>query len=312
MDLKKLRILLAVARTGSFTGAAERIRLTQSAVSQQMALLEQDVREPLFERSRRGVKLTPFALELCERAEPLVAEMENLGTAFRRRTEKKDVIRVGAFPTAGIELLPKAIRLFRAHNPDIQVMMSNINLESPETSLDALEVDLILNFDYGLEVKISHPAIRRIELFEDPFLAVLPANHPLVGNKSVDLIDLAGECWIFHRHANSYRNIYPLICSRAGFTPDVFFYVDDFNTLQGLIAEEIGVSIAPRLSVIPRRDDVSILPIDPPVSRWISVLTREKAGENDYVDEFVSALVDASKAMHARESIGSRAAVSST
>lgn len=304
MDLKKLRILLAVARTGSFTGAADRVKLTQSAVSQQMALLEQDVREPLFERSRRGVKLTPFALELCERAEPIVIELENLGASFRKRTEREKVVRIGAFPTAGIELLPKAIRLFRKSNPDIQVMMSNINLESPETSLDTYEVDLILSFDYGLESKIAHPAIRKIELFEDPFLAILPARHPLVGNKTIDLIDLAGECWIFHRHANSYRNIYPLICRRAGFNPEVVFYVDDFHTLQGLIAEEIGVSIAPRLSVIPRREDVAILPIDTPVSRRISVLTREKAGENDHVGKFVDALEAASKTMSSKDSMG--------
>jgi DNA-binding transcriptional LysR family regulator len=300
MDLKKLRILLAVARTGSFTGAADRVKLTQSAVSQQMALLEQDVREPLFERSRRGVKLTPFALDLCKRAEPLVSEMESLITAFKRRGERKRVVRVGAFPTAGIELLPKAIRQFRTTHPDVQVMMSNINLESPEISLDVHEVDLILSFDYGLELKISHPAVRKIELFEDPFLAILPARHPLVGSRTIDLIDLAEECWIFHRHANSFRDIYPLICRRAGFNPDVVFYVDDFHTLQGLIAEEIGVSIAPRLSVIPRREDVAIIPIDPPISRRISVLTREKPGKNKDVDEFVAALVEASKTMSAK------------
>ncbi len=307
MDLKKLRILLAVARTGSFTAAADRVKLTQSAVSQQMALLEQDVRKPLFERSRRGVKLTPFALELCERAEPLVVEMEQLGSAFRRRKEKEKVVRVGAFPTAGIELLPKAIRLFRRDNPDIQVMMSNINLESPGISLNTHEVDLILSFDYGLESKISNPEIRTIELFEDPFLAILPANHHLVGHKTIDLIELAGECWIFHRHANYHRNIYPLICSRAGFNPEVFFYVDDFHTLQGLIAEEIGVSIAPRLSVTPRRDDVAIIPIDPPVTRRISVLTRETARENADVDQFVAALTEASKSMYANDTAAGKA-----
>ncbi len=303
MDLKKLRILLAVARTGSFTGAAERVNLTQSAVSQQMALLEQDVREQLFERSRRGVKLTPFALELCQRAEPLVVELEQLASAFRRRKEREQVVRVGAFPTAGIELLPKAIKLFREGNPDIQVMMSNINLESPQVSLNTCEVDLILSFDYGLESKVSHPAVRTIELFDDPFLAVLPAKHPLVGNTTIDLIELAGERWIFHRHANYYRNIYPLICSRAGFNPEVFFYVDDFQTLQGLVAEEIGVSIAPRLSVTPRRDDVAIIPIHPPVTRSISVLTRETPRETDCVDEFVAALKEASKAMHSADTM---------
>jgi DNA-binding transcriptional LysR family regulator len=312
MDLKKLRILLAVARTGSFTGAAERVNLTQSAISQQMALLEQDAREPLFERSRRGVKLTPFALELCQRAEPLVVELDQLAKAFRRRKQREKVVRVGAFPTAGIELLPKAIKLFREGNPDVQVMMSNINLESPEISLSTGEVDLILSFEYGLEPKISHPTVRTIELFEDPFLAVLPASHPLVGNKTIDLVELAEESWIFHRHANYYRNIYPLICSRAGFNPEVFFYVDDFQTLQGLIAEEIGVSIAPRLSVAPRRDDVAIIPIDPPVTRRISVLTRETPRDTDCVDEFVAALKEASKSMHSADPVDARVGGSST
>lgn len=311
MDLKKLRILLAVARTGSFTGAAERVGLTQSAVSQQMALLEQDAREPLFERSRRGVKLTGFALELCQRAEPLVVELDQVAKAFRRRKQSEKVIRVGAFPTAGIELLPKAIKLFREGHRDIQVMMSNINLELPEISLNTFEVDLILSFEYGLEPKISHPTVRTIELFEDPFLAVLPASHPLIGNKTIDLVALAAERWIFHRHANYYRNIYPLICSRAGFNPEVFFYVDDFQTLQGLIAEEMGVSIAPRLSVSPRRDDVSIIPIDPPVTRRISVLTRESPRETDCVDEFVAALKDASRSMYSVEPVDGQVSASS-
>jgi DNA-binding transcriptional LysR family regulator len=297
MDLRKLHILLAVARTGSFTGAADRVNLTQSAVSQQMALLEQDVREPIFERGRRGVKLTAFGLELCERTKPILLEVERLGAAFRRKTGSQKTVRVGAFPTAGIELLPKAIRIFKSGNPDIQVIMNNINLVAPETSLDTHEVDLILSFDYGLEINISHLPIRRIELLEDPFLAILPASHRLAGNTSIDLIELAGERWIFHRHSNSYRNIYPLICSRAGFNPEVVFYVDDFHMLQGLIAEEIGVSIAPRLSITPRREGVRILAIAPPITRRISILTREKVGVNDNVGNFVVALKEASKTL---------------
>lgn len=297
MDIKKLHILLAVARTGSFTGAAERVNLTQSAVSQQMALLEQDVKEPLFERGPRGVKLTTFALDLCEKAGPLLAGLTELDEAFRRKETRKNVLRVGAFPTAGIELIPKAIGIFKNADPDVRIVMCNINLESPEISLDTGQVDLILSFEYWSETRIFHPRIEKTELFEDPFLALVPGNHTLARRDSIDLAELAGERWIFHRHSNPYRNIYPLICSRAGFNPEVIFYADDFLTLQGLIAEEIGVSIAPQLSINPRRAGVTVLNINPQIARRISILTRSESDKSGNIGRFRHALEAASKAM---------------
>jgi DNA-binding transcriptional LysR family regulator len=296
MDLKKLNILLAVARSGSFTGAADRVNLTQSAVSQQMALLEQEVKEPLFERGRRGVRLTPFALELCERAEPLLLEMKLLDDAFRLRKGQRKTLQVGAFPTAGIELLPKAIRMFKTSMPDVQVMLRNINLESPEISLNTHEVDLILSFDYSSETRVLHPRIRRLDLCEDPFLAIVPASHHLAGRDSIDLEELSGERWIFHRHSTPYRNAYLRICNNAGLDPEVAFYADDFHTPQGLIAEEIGVSIAPQLSLVPRRDGVSILAITPPVVRRVSILSRDETDSREII-EFTSALRGASKSL---------------
>lgn len=296
MDLKKLKILVEVARSGSFTGAAERVHLTQSAVSQQMALLEQEVRETLFDRGPRGVKLTSFALDLCTRAESLLEGMRALDESFLLQGAGSRKIRIGAFPSAGMELLPKALRTFRQANPKVQVIFRNINVEAPDNALETREVDLILSFDYGLDRRISRPNICKIDLLEDPFVAIVPAAHPLAHRNYIQLAELAEAQWIFHRHSLPYRDIYRSICNNAGFDPDIAFYTDDFHTLQGLIAEEIGVSIAPRLSLLPKRDGVALLLFEPLVLRTVSILMR-RGESNASMDGFVAALREVSGAL---------------
>jgi len=291
VDIKRLRIFLAVAQSGSFTRAAECIHLSQSAVSQQMALLEAEVREVLFERGARGIRLTRAGAELARQAQRVIDEMSRLEAMVGYLGGTRRELRVGAFPSAGIELLPKALKAFRARQPDVRVALRTVNPEAAVRALAGGEVDALLLFDYSHLPRDLGSGIDRLHLFDDPLLALLPKTHPAAQRATIDLVDLAGDKWIFHRPFAPYQDVYPEICRLGGFDPDVLFYAEDVQTIRGLVAEEMCVSIAPRLSALPSSDGLMLRPISTPaIVRRISVLTLPQAGQDATVAAFVKDL----------------------
>jgi len=291
VDIKRLRIFLAVAQSGSFTRAAERVFLSQSAVSQQMALLEAEVRGRLFDRGARGVRLTRAGADFARQAQRVVDEMSRLEAMVGALGDAPRELRVGAFPSAGIELLPKALKAFRARRPDIRVALRTVNPEAAVRALTAGEVDALLLFDYSHLPRDLGSAVDRLHLFDDPLLALLPKAHPAAGRDAIDLIELAHDKWVFHRPFAPYQDVYPDICRLAGFEPDVLFYAEDVQTIRGLVAEEMCVSIAPRLSALPNGEGLVLRPIaTPAIVRRISVLTMPQAGQEPAVAAFVEDL----------------------
>src|SRR5262245_18425748 len=101
LDAKRLRIFCAVAEDRSFTAAAARLHLTQSAVSQQVALLEREVGAALVERLPRGVSLTPVGKLLAERARELLRDMVSLEQELHRLADPPTRVRLGGFREAG-------------------------------------------------------------------------------------------------------------------------------------------------------------------------------------------------------------------
>src|ERR1700722_14756940 len=101
LDSRRLEIYCAVAEEGSFTAAAARLHLTQSAVSQQIAILERDIGMLLMERIPRGIKLTPTGKLLNERARSLLREMSSLEQELRRMVVPPTKVKLGVFATAG-------------------------------------------------------------------------------------------------------------------------------------------------------------------------------------------------------------------
>jgi len=291
MDIKRLRIFLAVAQSGSFTRAAERVHLSQSAVSQQMALLEEEVRQNLFERGGRGVRLTRPGTELAEQAQRVVDEMHRLERLVDGLGDPTHELRVGAFPSAGIELLPKALKAFRARQPDVRVALRTVNPDAAVRTLAAGEIDALLLFDYSHVPRDLGSRVDRLHLFDDPLLALLPGAHPAAPRATIDLAELAGEKWIFHRPFAPYQDVYPDICRLAGFDPEVLFYAEDVQTIRGLVAEEMCVSIAPRLSLLPESEGLVVRPISTPaIVRRISVVTLPPNERSAVVGAFVEDL----------------------
>src|ERR1700753_112994 len=265
IDVRRLRIFVAVAEEGSFTAAAQRLYLTQSAVSQQMSVFEREVGLALLRRMPRGVTLTPAGEALVVRAGKLFAQISAIEQELRTFGENQQEVRIGAFATAGLELLPQALKSFKALRPDIRVLLKSVPTEDVTARLRDGDIQVLLTWEYDFAPQPLDRTLAQLRLPDDPLLVVLAADHPLAGRTEVALAELANERWVVRTHRAPYENAYETMCRIAGFEPDIAFRTDDSEAWRGLVAAGMGVSMAPALSLPPHRDDVVTLRLAEPV-----------------------------------------------
>jgi DNA-binding transcriptional LysR family regulator len=307
LDLRRLSILVTVAEEGSFTAAAERLYMTQSAVSQQMSLLERDAGIDLFRRVARGVELTAAGQLLTGRARALLTDSLAIEQELHRLARGGREVRLAAFVSAGVELLPQTFRAFMRRSPDSQLVVRDTSGEALSLLGNGV-VDAVLIWDYDFEPLPADHRFARIHLADDPMMVVLPAGHPLAGQERVRLADLATDKWVTRAHRALYGpEPYEKMFRIAGFEPDIVFRAADYQILQGMVAAGTGVSLAPRLSLYPHRPDVVVLPMaEPAFARAITVWTLPQMAAASPVAELVAALREAAAALTGEVSPASR------
>ncbi|GEL26686.1 LysR family transcriptional regulator [Pseudonocardia sulfidoxydans NBRC 16205] len=288
LDTRRLRIFCTVAEEGSFTAAAARLHFTQSAVSQQMAILEREVGTPLVDRRPRGIRLTPAGTLLAERARSLLNELAGLEQEVQRIGERPAAVHLGVFTTAGAHLVPLVVREYRQRHPDTQLVLHPSQPgELPAQLADGL-ITVGLSWDYDFAPRPDEGLLHH-HLRDDPMCVLLPENHPRAAAPSVRLRDLSDEPWIARDHRAPYADALEVMCRIAGFEPDVVFRTEDYSALQGLVAAGVGVAVAPRLALVAQRPDIVAVPFeDPAFTRRIDAVTLLESAR----DPLVAALVD--------------------
>src|SRR3954453_15942109 len=146
LDVKRMRVLKEVAARGSFSGAADALSYTQSAVSQQIAALEREAGTILVERSARGVRLTDAGPALVAHADAIIARLD----AAERELEaiaglRGGHLRLTAFPSAGASLMPLAVAEFRRRHPGVELTLAPGDPPESLTALKAGECDLAIS-----------------------------------------------------------------------------------------------------------------------------------------------------------------------
>ena len=291
LDLRRLRIFAAVAEGGSFTAAATALFLTQPAVSQQMAILEREVGVPLLVRVPRGIQLTDAGKLLADRAARLLTETAEIEDELRRFGQGTREVALGAFPTAGADMVPLAIREFRRRHPDVRVLLTPAHANDVVAQLHSSRIAVGLVWDYDFAPQATDPVFERVELLADPLRVVLPADHPAAREREIALRDLAEEPWIVRAHRPPYQQAFEHMCRIAGFEPRVAFRTDNYQSIQGLVAAGIGLGLAPRLSLTPRRPDVVPIPVAAPsFSRRIAALAVPGSNRPSTVDDLLDVL----------------------
>jgi DNA-binding transcriptional LysR family regulator len=276
LDLRQLRVLAAVAETGSMTRAAERLSYTPSAVSQQMAALERQIGAPLLVRHARGARLTEVGRLLCDEA---AAVDDRLRAAER---EVRDLIelragrlRLGAFASAASRLIPDAITDFRAQHPEITLSLDILDPALAAEAVTSGRLDLAVVFDYPPGPTLDVGDLNQEVLLDDPVLVAVQPSHPCAGEHVVSVADLSTEPWIRDCGPDPMcRDMLDRYCREGGFTPTIAFEADNYLTIGRLVEAGVAVALVPGLAADQMPEGVILRPLAPAVSRRVSVVTR--------------------------------------
>jgi DNA-binding transcriptional LysR family regulator len=276
LDPRLLTTLEAIARTGSFGAAAAELGYSSPAVSQQVAELER--RTGLRVLDRRPVRVTEAGqvlldAELGFRSVLAAAAVEL--DAVRGGTIGE--LRLGAFASAAATIVPTALARLRASYPDLRVRLRQGETDVCHGALARGDLDLAVTFDYAFDPVAPAPTLQRTLITRDPIVAVLPADHPLREQGTIDLRDLADETWIAAPQAGIGLEFLQRLTGRPGFAHRLQFTGDDFHSVLGLVAAGLCVTLLPRLALRHSAADVIARPLaGPPLEREIH-LSRLRA-----------------------------------
>ncbi len=265
-EIDALRLLVTVADTGSFTQAAVRLSYTQSAVSRRIATLEQRAGGPLFERLPRGVRLNPAGHALHRHA---VDVLDRLARAEREvaaiHAGHGGTLRVGAFATANISLVPAALRAFHQARPDIEVIAveGRSNALVQRLADGALDLAVVSDYPSGLP---TAEGVTTTQLLQDELLVVLPREHRLAATATIDLRDLRDETWLQDPPAGR-PTLLDDACARAGFTPRKLIRIAEWTGKFGYAAAGLGVALVPALAAWAVPAELVLRPLDSPLPR---------------------------------------------
>jgi DNA-binding transcriptional LysR family regulator len=277
LETHRIRVFRSVMASGSVQAAAENLGYTPSAISQQIAALQKETGLTLFEREGRGLTPTAAAQVLFANTNEVIGQLSRLDALVADLREgRSGRLTIGYFASAGAEWMPTLARRLATELPDLTLEL--ILTELPEYLGAALDIDIVV------DVPGAHgpPGSRRIPLLADPYVAILPASHPLAGQRELGLAQLAGDTWIRNDLPNTaVARILAAACEAAGFQPRYAVQAQDHYTAIAFVKAGVGVTVLPQLAahVIPR--GVRVLPVTAPTPiRYIAAVIRDPAGNS--------------------------------
>ena len=246
LSLHKLEIFNTVAQEGSFSRAAERLLLTQPAVSQHIRDLESTLGKALFQRGNRGVALTPAGELLVDYTRCILRMLAEAESAVASLSERASgSVSLGVTPGAGVYLLPAWIQSFRQRYPDITTVLRTDTTAriAEEVLKGGLELGLIEG-ELEPELPLRVLTLRDIEL-----LVVVGAGHPWWDRSEVPLAALDGQAFIARLPGSHTRSWTEQLFSQNGIAPDIVAEFDNPEAIKRAVAAGLGISLLPDWSL---------------------------------------------------------------
>jgi len=268
--------------------AAEALRISPSAVSQQIALLEAEAGTRLIERRGRGVVLTQAGRRLAQRTERVLQELE---AARLDLEEIKSVIsgelRVAAFPSVAASLVPNVALALLASQPRLAFQFDEMEPHESVVALRSWQTDIALIDDLNVPQGQLDPQIRTLPLLSDVFNIVVPMSHRLVGQRAVELSQLREERWAIDTASEAYNRMLSEACSMAGFTPNIVARSRGFEVTIAMIREGYAISMIPGLRTSRDLEDVWVCRLVPEIRRQISIAFRHDEERAPAIKAFI-------------------------
>ena len=244
MELHQLRYFVAVAELGQFTRAAERCLVAQPSLSQQISKLEKELRQPLFERLGRIVRLTDAGRTLYEQAVSILASVEEAKRQVADTAgEPGGVVAVGVIPTVAPFLMPSLANEFQQRYPRSRVYINE------DLTANVIENCLKGELDVGvLALPVSDARLYVEPLLDEELLLVLPAGHALAKKRRVTIQDLNGQPFILLSEMHCLGQQIVAFCNHETCSPFIACRSVQLLTVQELVSVGNGVSLLPAMA----------------------------------------------------------------
>lgn len=272
LDPQRLRTFRSVVASGSVQAAADQLRLTPSAVSQQVAALQRETGLTLLERVGRGVRPTPVGMRLAIASGDALRSLNRLGALVRDLREgKTGHLTIGHFASAGLAWMPTIVRSLRTEFPDVMVelVLNDVPGGSPLTQPD-------IDVRIAVAGESVPSGFTRIPLIDDPFVMVLPASHPFSDLVTVPLADFRDDDFVANDFAGSPAyQVQAQAFAGAGFSPRYIVQAADLVSALAFVDAGIGVTMLPVLATVDLPEHVGVVALTDPVPvRHIYALVR--------------------------------------
>jgi DNA-binding transcriptional LysR family regulator len=268
VELQQLRYVVAVAETSSFTRAAERCLVVQSALSHQIARLERELGARLFERTSRRVRLTPAGVAFLPSARHCLDAAERAVAEVAATVgEVRGPLRVGVIPVVSAVDVPRALRDFHRRHPQPRVSLRvGVSAELIERVRDQdLEVAFV-----GLPAESRPEGVAGRELKRERLVAVAAPGHRIAGARSVDLRGLAVETFVDWPAGTAGRVQSDQAFAAAGLTREVGFEVSNIDHVARFVRQGLGIALLPAGYAATLRGTVAVKVRDAPVRvEWV-------------------------------------------
>lgn len=266
--LAPLRAFIVVLQEGSLNRAAARLRVSQSALSRQMQMLEAEVGGPLLERTSTGVRPTEAGHALADSMRTVLAQCDAaLAEARRLVRGQHDQLRVGYLASAASRYLNPALAALRREHPEVKVNLLDLSPGEQIAALRAGRIDLAL---IGQEGCLAAREFYTRKLATLPALAFLSADHPLAAEPQIPLERLRGEIFVASPEADlpGRDRWIAQLCRRAGFRPRFGPTAETIAQMFTLVSGEGQVALAPAYLKDYPAAGIAAVPLSDPDARW--------------------------------------------
>jgi DNA-binding transcriptional LysR family regulator len=245
MDLRQLEVIRAIAETGSFTAAGEKLHVSQSAISRQVLLLEEELGEPVFHRVGRRVRITQAGDALLQLSHRVFQDLQDTIAGISDRQESlKGTLRLVGGMTVCLYVFPAVLAEIRRNHPDLELKITAGSGEKCIAQLRAGTADLGL-----LTLPVDSPDLVAVPVLEEELLLVGDAKHPLARRKKIAPADLAGQPFVLFESGSNSRRVVDEFFVTEHIDPRIVMETENVEILKAMVRTGLGITIAPYLAV---------------------------------------------------------------
>lgn len=291
MELRQLQYFVTVARMEHVTQAAASLRVAQSAVSRQIHQLEEELGVQLFAQKGRNLQLTPAGKLFLTRTEAILTGLDRAVLDLKEfLNPEAGEIRIGFPHSLGIHMLPSVIAEYRNKHPNVKFVLRQGTYHVLIRELIDGETDLA----FISPLPEMHEDVEGELLLTEELKVILPSSHLLAEYTTIRLEQLKDDSFVMFSEQYSLRTIVLEACRKAGFEPRVGFEGEETDTIRGLVAAGLGVSLLPEMALIETSPmmPVSMRVVDPQVQRTIGLIRRRGEKLPLVAEAFRAYLVD--------------------